>query len=87
MTTLVGDPTVSSTTPAAVPVYNPPPMTRVPQGQLMTPSPQGQMTPAPHQGQQTSTVQAAISSGSGGDLLSRVSVRSDQVVTGDKCLP
>ena len=55
----------------------------------MTPSPQGQqMTPAPHQGQQmTSTSQAVVPTGSGGDLLSRVSVRSDQVaINGDKCM-
>ena len=85
MTTMIGDPTVSNTTP----VYNPPPVTRAPQGQPVTPSPQGQqMIPAPHQGQQTtSTGQAPVSSGSGGDLLSRVSVRSDQVaINGDKCM-
>ena len=83
MTTMIGDPAVLSTTP----VYNPPPVTRAPQGQLMTPSPQGQqMTPAPHQGQQmTSTGQAAVSLPSGEDLLSRV--RSDQVaINGDKCM-
>ena len=76
MTTMIGDPTVSSTTP----VYNPPPVTPSPQGQ--------QMTPAPHQGQQTTpTSQAAASLGSGGDLLSRVSVTSDQVaINGDKCM-
>ena len=76
---------MSSTTP----VYNPPPVTRAPQGQPVTTSPQGQqMTPAPYHGPQTtSTGQAAVLSISGGDLLSRVSVRSDQVaINGDKCM-
>ena len=80
---------MSSTTPAAVPVYNPPPVTRAPQGQPVSPSSQGQqMTPAPLQGQQMSpTSQPAVSSGSGGDMLSRVSVRSEQVaIIGDKCM-
>ena len=42
----------------------------------------------PHQGQQTTpTGQPAASSGSGGDLLSRVSVTSDQVaMNGHKCM-
>ena len=67
MTSMIGDPTVSSTTP----LYNPPPVTCDPQGQPVTPSPQGQpMTPAPHQGQETTpTGQPAASSGSGGDLF------------------
>ena len=43
MTTLIADSAVSRTTPASVPVYNPPPMTRAPQGQQMTPTSQ------PHQ--------------------------------------
>ena len=76
---------MSSTTP----VYNPPPVTRAPQGQPVTPSPQGQqMMPVPYHGQQTtSTGQAAVLSISRGDLLSRVSVRSDQVaINGDKCM-
>ena len=80
---MIGDLTVSSTTP----VYNPPPVTRAPQGQPVTPSPQGQqMTPIPYHGQQmTSTGQAAVLSR--GDLLSRVSVRSDQVaINGNKCM-
>ena len=81
---MIGDPTVSSTTP----VYNPPPVTRAPQGQPVTPAPhQGQpMTSAPHQGQQmTPTGQAGASSG--GDLLSHVSVTTDQVaINGDKCM-
>ena len=86
MTTMIGDPTVSSTTP----VYTPPPVTRAPyQGPPVTPAPhQGQlMTPAPHQGQQTTpTGQAGASSGRG-DLLSRVSVTSDQVaINRDKCM-
>ena len=70
-------------------VYNPPPVTRAPQGQPVIPSPQGQqITLAPHQGQQmTSTGQVAASLGSGGDLLSRVNVTSDQVaINGDKCM-
>ena len=51
MTTMIGGPTVSSTTPAAVPMYKPPPVTHAPQGQPVTPSSQGQqMTPAPLQG-------------------------------------
>ena len=51
MTTMIGGPTVSSTIPAAVPMYKPPPVTHAPQGQPVTPSPQGQqMTPAPLQG-------------------------------------
>ena len=87
MTTMIGGPTVSSTTP----VYNPSPVTRDPQGHPVTHSPQGQpWTSAPHQGQQmTSTGQAAVSSGSGGDLLSRIIVRSDQVaIMGiNACLP
>ena len=84
MTTMIGDPTVSSTTP----VYNSPPVTRAPQDQQMTPSSQGQqMTPAPHQAQHpTATSQPTVSSGSGGDLLGRVSVRPDQVAIGDKCM-
>ena len=87
MTTMIGDPTVSSTTPTAVPVYNPTPVTRAPQGQQMSPAPQGQrMTPAPHQAQETTpTSQPAVSSGSGGDILGRESVRSDQLEIGDKC--
>ena len=85
MTTMIGDLTVSSTTS----VYNPPPVTRAPQGQPVTPSPQGhQITPAPHQGQQlTPTSQPAASSGSGGEMLSHVSVRSDQLaINGDKSM-
>ena len=76
---------MSSTTP----VYNPPAVPRAFQGQPVTPSPQGQqMTPAPLLGQQmTSTSQAAVVSGSGGDLLTSLSVRSDQVaIIGDKCM-
>ena len=71
MTSMIGDPTVSSTTP----VCNPPPVTRAPQGQTVTPSLQGQ--------QMTS----AGSSGSGGDMLCHVSVRSDQVAIGNNCMP
>ena len=85
MTTMIGDLTVSSTTP----VYNPPPVTHAPQGQPVTPSPQGQqVTPVPYHGQQTtSTSQAAVLLISRGDLLSCVSVRSDQVaINGDKCM-
>ena len=90
MTTMIGDPTVTSTTPADVPVYNPPPVTCAPQGHPLTPSPQGQqMTPGPLQGQQTTpTGQPAVSSGSGGDMLSRVTVRSElQLMRINACLP
>ena len=68
MTTLIRDPTVSGTTLAHVPVYNPPPATCDPRGQQTTPTSQS----AP--------------SGSGENLLSHVSVRSDQVAVGDKCM-
>ena len=87
--TMIGDPTVSSTTPL---VYNPPPVTCAPQGHPVTPAPHQGQQMTPHQGHQTTpTGQAGASSsslGSGGvDLLSRVSVTSDQVViNGDKCM-
>ena len=83
--TMIGDPTVSSTTP---PVYNPPPVTHAPQGHPVTPAPHQGQQMTPHQGQQTTpTGQAAASSSGGGDLLSHVSVTSDQVaINGDKCM-
>ena len=76
---------MSSTTP---PVYNPPPVTRAPQGHPVTPAPHQGQQMTPHQGQQTTpTGQAAASSSGGGDLLSRVSVTSDEVaINGDKCM-
>ena len=80
--TMIGDPTVLST----IPVYNPPPVTRAPQGQPVIPAPHQGQPMTPHQGQQmTPTGQAGASSG--GDMLSRVSVTSGQVaINWDKCM-
>ena len=75
---------MSSTTP----VYNPPPVTRAPQGQPVTPAPHQGQQMTPHQGHpMTPSGQPAASSSGGGDLLSRVSVTSDQVaINGDKSM-
>ena len=43
------------------------------------------MTPAP-QGQQMTPTSKPASSGSGGDIMSCLSVTSDQVVIGNKCM-